>query len=125
MLPARTSRLRQLMRGMFWILCVLVALAALIPPALPARLPALTSLNDKAQHLLAFFLLALIGIIAYRTHRALILMGLLGLGIGIEFAQGLSLIGRDREWLDVIADAAGLLLSIAAVAAWRLASTLR
>lgn len=69
---------------------------------------------DKANHALAFAMLAVLGLAAYRTRGARVLLGLLAFGAAIEVLQ--SLTGyRTAEWLDLLADAVG------AAAGWLLA----
>lgn len=75
----------------------------LTPPA--AHLP--STGWDKANHALAFALLALLGLAAYPARAARVLLGLLAFGAAIELLQ--SLTGyRTAEWLDLLADAVGV-----------------
>ena len=69
---------------------------------------------DKANHALAFAVLAVLGLAAYPARAARVLPGLLAFGAAIELLQ--SLTGyRTAEWFDLLADAAGLLIG------WQLA----
>lgn len=62
---------------------------------------------DKANHLAAFALLALLGCRAYPAHISIVLAGLLAYGGLIEVLQ--SFTGyRRAEWADLLADALGL-----------------
>lgn len=62
---------------------------------------------DKANHALAFAVLAVLGLAAYPARGARVLAGLLAFGALIEVLQ--SLTGyRSAEWLDLLADAVGL-----------------
>jgi VanZ family protein len=65
---------------------------------------------DKANHALAFFVLAVLGASAYPGRLLRVLAGLLAYGALIEVLQGLSGY-RDAEWLDLVADAVGLALA--------------
>lgn len=62
---------------------------------------------DKANHMAAFTLLALLGCRAYPSHTGIVLAGLLAYGGLIEVLQ--SFTGyRSAEWADLLADALGL-----------------
>ncbi|HEY0885963.1 MAG TPA: VanZ family protein [Ramlibacter sp.] len=102
MLERRTSPAQR--RWAFW-LCVAAVLAlSLVPPA--QHLP--STGWDKANHALGFALLAVLGLAAYPARAASVLPGLLAFGAAIEVLQ--SLTGyRTAEWLDLVADGAGLL----------------
>lgn len=92
-------------RWAFW-LCLLVVLAlALLPPT--PIVPATPW--DKANHVLAFVVLALLGCGSYRERAAGVLLGLLAYGAAIELLQALTPY-RTGEARDLVADAAGLLL---------------
>lgn len=92
-------------RGAFW-LCLLIVLAlALLPPA--PYLP--TTLWDKANHVLAFAVLALLGCGSYRDRTAAVLLGLLAYGGAIELLQALTPY-RTGEAMDLVANAVGVLL---------------
>jgi LPXTG-motif cell wall-anchored protein len=87
-----------------------VLVLCLMPPA--QHLP--STGWDKANHALAFAVLAVLGLAAYPARAARVLPGLLAFGAVIEVLQ--SLTGyRAAEWLDLLADGAGLL------AGWQLA----
>lgn len=92
-------------RGAFW-LCVLVVLTlALLPPA--PYLP--TTPWDKANHVLAFAVLMLLGCGSYRDRTTAVLLGLLAYGGAIELLQALTPY-RTGDATDLLADATGLLL---------------
>lgn len=62
---------------------------------------------DKANHMAAFTLLALLGCLAYPSNTVVVLAGLLFYGGLIEVLQ--SFTGyRRAEWADLLADALGL-----------------
>jgi VanZ family protein len=112
----RMKRWRAGCRWAFAVGLVVVMALALMPPQLP--LP--TTGWDKANHALAFGVLAVLGLVAYPEHKAAMLGGLLAYGGLIELLQGLTGY-RTAEWLDWAADAVGLALgSISTgLAPWR------
>lgn len=90
-------------RWAFWLCAASVLALCLMPPA--QHLP--STGWDKANHALAFAVLAVLGLAAYPARAARVLLGLLAFGALIELLQ--SLTGyRTAEWLDLVADAAGL-----------------
>ena len=101
---------------------LVLAIGAILWLALSANPPRAAGLFDfdKLNHLLAFFVLALLTDYAFpnATVSALKLLPLLGFGILIEVLQ--YWVGyRYFEWLDVAADAAGIVLF------WVIRGTLR
>ena len=93
-------------RWAFWLCAFAVLVLALMKPV--HHMPTLGW--DKANHALAFFVLGVLGALAYPGRLTRVLAGLLAYGALIEVLQGLT--GwRDAEWLDVVADAVGLLLA--------------
>jgi VanZ family protein len=100
-------------RWAFWLCALAVLVLALMKPV--HHMPTLGW--DKANHAFAFFVLAVLGAMAYPGRLMRVLVALLGYGALIEVLQGLT--GwRDAEWLDLAADGVGLLL------AWPLARRL-
>ena len=94
-----------------WLLGVTVLIVVCL---LPSRdLPAL-QVSDKLEHALAFALLAGSAVQLFERWRALLLvgLGLLALGIGIEFAQALFTTTRAMEAADVVADAIGIVAGL-------------
>lgn len=106
---------RALLVAFFWIGCMVIGVLAL----LPATLPLPSTGWDKANHALAFMVLALLGARCWPESRALVLLGLLAYGGAIELGQTLFTATRMGEWSDLLADALGL--GIAALA-WAKAS---
>lgn len=85
------------------------------------RIPSAFHFWDKAQHALGFAALAYFGLTGYVLQARRVLLGLVVFGIAIEVMQHLS--GwRHGDWLDWVADCAGLLIGYAAL---RVASLLR
>ena len=98
-LSPRTAGL--LLRIAFWI-AVLVAFTAAVVPAQdsPEVLP-----WDKAQHFLAFYVLAILAAAAYPRSSLLGIGAVLSaFGALIEFVQMIPALHRDAEFLDWVAD---------------------
>ena len=98
--PTGTERV---LRGLFAATVVIVMVLSLSPME-----PDAPSLGwDKANHMAAFAMLALLGCRAYPLHIGIVLAGLLIYGGLIEVLQ--SFTGyRRAEWADLLADALGL-----------------
>lgn len=96
-LPAR--------RWAFWLCALAVLTLALMKPI--DHMP--STGWDKANHALAFLVLAVLGASAYSGRLLRVLAALLAYGVLIEVLQGMTGY-RDAEWLDVVADGVGLLL---------------
>ena len=94
-----------IVRPAFWVACACVAVLSLLPAD---RLPAnLFTWWDKAQHALAFAVLAALGQFAYMSKRRLVLVGLTAYGALIEIAQHAT--GwRYGEVSDWVADLVGI-----------------
>lgn len=102
--PASSGAAR-IMRGLFAATAVAVMVLSLLP--LDADAPSLGW--DKANHMAAFALLALLGCRAYPAHIPAVLAGLLAYGGLIEILQSFTDY-RSAEWGDLLADALGLVL---------------
>jgi VanZ family protein len=101
----RIERRRAYSRWAFFVCLAVVLVAALMPPQ--AIVPATGW--DKANHAMAFAVLAMLGCSAFPERKGLVLLGLLAYGGLIELLQ--SLTGyRYAETLDVVADGVGLLV---------------
>jgi VanZ family protein len=98
-------------RAIFWVL----ALATLWLSLMPAeRIPSTFHFWDKAQHALGFAALAGSGLTGYAKQPLRVVLGLVVFGIAIEVMQHLS--GwRHGDWLDWVADCAGLLIGYVAL----------
>ncbi|MFT3763653.1 MAG: VanZ family protein [Pseudoxanthomonas sp.] len=96
-----------------WWLAVAVVVAACLLPS--PDLPPMPQGGDKVEHVLAFFALAASAVQLYATRRALafVAVGLLLLGIGIEWAQGAFTTDRSADPFDALADAVGIALGMA------------
>ena len=80
-------------------------------------LPPLFPQADKLEHLLGYAVLGGWGALLFSRRRSLIgiAIGLVGYGIAIEIAQALFTTGRQAEFLDAAADAAGVALGLVLV----------
>ncbi len=99
--------------GLWWAGIVLVITVCLIPPP-PLDLP---PNSDKIEHFLAYFLLAAAAVQIYRSRAALLWagVGLVGLGVGIEFAQGALTAHRMADPADALANSIGVVAGMAVV----------
>ena len=114
--PLRRPRLWLLL---WWLAILAVVVVCLMPP--PA-LPPLPDNSDKVEHFLAYFLLAFSAVQLFVGFRSLLIaaVGLVALGIGIEFAQGMLTATRSADAYDAWADALGVLFGMATVLTpWR------
>jgi hypothetical protein len=104
-------------RAAFVVACAFTLFVALTPPeAHPLQiLP-----WEKANHLLAFCALAMLGVIAApRLPLLAMAAGLVGVGALIELLQALPIIHRDPALSDVGIDAAAIVVVLAPVALLR------
>lgn len=102
---ARWSRARILL---FWSLVILLVIGSLMPAA---HVPD-TGLSDKLGHLLGYAVLTLAGLLAHPGRVWRVLLGVFALGVAIEVAQYFTP-SRSFEWLDMLANGAGVLLGFA------------
>jgi VanZ family protein len=117
------AALKPLRRPRLWLGLWIAAIVALVVVCLVPldSLPPLPDNSDKVEHLLGYFLLAAAAVQLFGSRRALSLaaMGLIGLGIGIEFAQGYTAY-RSSDPADAVANTLGVLLGMAtALTPWR------
>lgn len=113
--PLRRPRL---WLGLWWLAIIVLIVVCLIP--LDA-LPPLPDNSDKIEHLLGYFLLSAAAVQLFAGWRVLLLaaVGLIALGIGIEFAQGFTAY-RSSDAADALANTVGVLLGMAtALTPWR------
>lgn len=93
---------------------VFAAIFAFIVAILPS-VPGPETYNDKVLHASTFFVLAGLSAVGWRTHSAFkLFIALTAFGGLIEIVQGLDLIGRDADLLDLLADMVGAALGLAA-----------
>jgi hypothetical protein len=77
---------------------------------------------DKAEHFLAFYVLTGLAVAAFpRANLFIIVVALSAFGAFIEFVQGLSFVGRDRDFQDWVTDtvAIGVALAPMLLVWWR------
>ncbi len=91
--------------------CVLAVLVLALVAAPP---PMLTTGWDKSNHLLAFAVMTWLGSKAFPQRLATLLLSLLAYGALIEILQSFTAT-RSAEWLDLFADALGILLGWALI----------
>lgn len=118
-----SAALKPLRRPRLWLGLWIAAIVALIVVCLVPldSLPPLPDNSDKVEHLLGYFLLAAAAVQLFGSRRALSLaaIGLIALGIGIEFAQGYTAY-RSSDPADALANTLGVLLGMATVLSpWR------
>jgi VanZ family protein len=103
-------------------MAIVVAGSLLPERSLPIRVLAHLEISDKIEHFLSYALLAFLPVLHERPRAvAAIAVGLIGLGVLLEFAQ--CLVSRDFELGDMSADAVGVFLGMAA--GWPLRRFLR
>ena len=88
---------------------VLCAFSVLVLALLPAPPRLFTTGWDKSNHLLAFSVMAWLGLRAFPRRVLWVLAGLLAYGVLIEILQSFTPT-RSAEWLDLLADALGILV---------------
>ena len=68
---------------------------------------------DKAEHFIAFYALTGLGVAAFPRHQLWVIGVLLSsLGALIEFVQGLSIVHRDRDFWDWVADTLAIIAAL-------------
>ncbi len=103
-----------------WALAILAVIAVCLMP--PPPLPPLPEHSDKFEHLISYFLLSAAAVQLFARGRPLWFAagGLVALGIGIEFAQGLLTTDRSADPFDALANGMGVLLGMTtAFMPWR------
>jgi VanZ family protein len=108
---AAVSPIKPLRHARFWLslwgaAVLAVIVVCLIPPP-PLDLP---QNSDKVEHFLAYFLLAASAVQVFATHRALWVagVGLVLMGVGIEWAQGALTDNRMADPIDALANTSGV-----------------
>lgn len=108
---AAVSPIKPLRHARFWLslwgaAVLAVIVVCLIPPP-PLDLP---QNSDKVEHFLAYFLLAASAVQVFATRRALWVagVGLVLMGLGIEWAQGALTDNRMADPIDALANTSGV-----------------
>ena len=104
--------------GLWLLALVAVCVVCLVPLD---SMPPLPDNSDKVEHLLGYFVLAAGAVQLFGGSRALFVatLGLVALGIGIEFAQGMTAY-RSADPMDALANSIGVLLGMAVrLTPWR------
>lgn len=70
---------------------------------------------DKLVHICIFMMLAILGALAYLSHKNKVWVSLVGYGILIEIMQATLTTTRDGDPVDLLADCIGILLGICVV----------
>src|SRR6267378_127684 len=105
----RTSLLIRLAQAVFLAAVIFTLYSAVIPPTHALQLVPW----DKAEHFIAFYTLTGLGVAAFPRRRLWVIGILLsGLGALIEFAQGLSVVHRDRDFWDWVADTIAIMAAL-------------
>lgn len=94
--------------GLFWIGVAAVALLSVLPGE---DIPGIFVFWDKAQHFLAFLVLALLGCWVYSGRLLHLFLGLFVFGAGIEIGQSF-LSWRSGDVFDFVADALGVMVVV-------------
>lgn len=104
----------RLLQAAFWV-AMLVAVVGALTPNPPS--PEVANL-DKAVHFTTFYVLELLGLLAFPRVRLLLpAIGLVVFGGAIEIVQGL--VGRDASGWDLLADGLGVVAALAPFVAAR------
>ena len=97
----RVSLLIRLAQVAFYGALLFTFYSAVIPPAQAIQLAPW----DKAEHFIAFYALTGLAVAAFPRRRLLVIAVLLSVfGALIEFVQGWSVVHRDRDFWDWVAD---------------------
>ncbi len=108
---AAVSAIKPLRNARFWVALwcaavLTVIVLCLIPPP-PLDLP---QNGDKVEHFLAYFILATSAVQVFASRRALwtVAVGLVLMGVGIEWAQGTFTDNRVADPMDALANTGGV-----------------
>ena len=95
---------------------LIMVLATTVTCLMPAgQLPGV-GLWDKFEHLLAFGAVAFwFGSIVVRRDLPWVALAVVGFGGLIEIAQGAMHLGREADWLDLLADTCGVFIGVVGV----------
>lgn len=101
--------------GLWWCAVLVVIAVCLLPPP---PMPELPRNSDKVEHFLAYFVLAASAVQLWRGWRSLarVALGLVAMGVGIEWAQGALTETRLADPMDALANTLGVVAGIATAA---------
>ena len=99
----------QSVKLLFWLALISSYVLAVLPQE---NVPELTPFNDKGNHFLAFSVLTLLLLHAYRVKYLTTFILMMLYGVLIEVSQ-LFAVNRHGELLDVLADSIGIVIGIA------------
>jgi hypothetical protein len=106
----KVSQLVRLAQVAFFGALMFTFYSAVIPPAQAVQLAPW----DKAEHFIVFYSLTYLAVAAFPRGRLLVIALLLsGFGALIEFVQGLSVVHRDRDLWDWVADTIAIASALA------------
>jgi hypothetical protein len=98
---------QQVLRPLFWLLALFALVMALLPK--PPQLP-IDRFGDKFEHMLAFAVLTGVANLAWQTSsRWTIALWLSAFGAAIELLQAISILHRDSDFHDWLADSFAIL----------------
>ena len=98
-----------------WLLVIGAITLSLLPST---QLPPINA-NDKVEHALTYCVLSLWFAGLYPRSSYIVIGGLLFfMGVGIEWAQGAMALGRQRDYLDVIANSVGIFVGLVLALFW-------
>ena len=99
----------QLLRPLFWLLMAFALVMALLPK--PPQLP-IDRFGDKFEHMLAFAVLIGVANLAWQnSSRWIIALRLSAFGAAIELLQTISILHRDSDIRDWVADTIAILVA--------------
>jgi hypothetical protein len=106
----KVSWLTRLAQLAFFAALVFTFYSAVIPPQNAVQIVPW----DKAEHFLAFYALTGLGVAAFPRRNLFVIAALLSaFGAFIEFVQGLSIVNRDRDFWDWVADTVAISMALA------------
>lgn len=106
----RVSVLVRLAQIAFFAALIFTLYSAVVPPAQAVQIAPW----DKAEHFIAFYALTGLAAAAFPKRNLLfIVVFLSGFGALIEFVQGLSMVHRDRDFWDWVADTLAIFAALA------------
>jgi hypothetical protein len=106
----KVSWLIRLAQVAFFAALIFTFYSAVIPPQKAIQLVPW----DKAEHFLAFYALTGLAVAAFPRRNLFVLAALLSaFGAFIEFVQGLSIVRRDRDFWDWVADTVAICMALA------------